>query len=612
MDRNTVVGFLLIFVIMFGFYYMNQPSEKELAQLKHKQDSIARVQKQKAQAVPITGKNDSSTVVKHDTTVSKEMQDRYGVFASAATGKEETFVLENNLIKVFISSKGGRVSSVQLKNYKTYKGEPLFLFQKDSSAFAIQLPVQNRTLSSADFYFVPNGEVNSNHISLRLNGGGDKFIEYNYSLAPDDYMLNFNLHMQGINSLVNSNVNALPLEWKVSVPSTEKSITSERMATTIYYKSTEESDYLSETSDKKEDVEEPVKWIGFKHQFFTSVLISEKDLVKPVLETNTPKGSMKYVRHLAAFTEIPFTAATADFSNDFKFYFGPNHYKTLKRYGLGLEYQVPLGWGIFGWVNKFLVIPVFNLLSSTGMNYGLIILLLTIMIKLILLPLTYKAYLSQAKMKVLKPEMDEINNRMGSEEPLKKQQEIMSLYKKAGVNPLGGCLPMVLQMPILIAMFRFFPSSLELRQQKFLWADDLSSYDSVWNFGFNIPFYGDHVSLFTLLMTISTIIYTRMNSQMTGAGGSKEQQLQMKIIMYVMPIIFLGVFNNYSAALSYYYFLANVITFAQQYLFRLLVNEDEIHRKIQENKLKISTGKKSSFQQRLEEMAKARANKGKK
>jgi YidC/Oxa1 family membrane protein insertase len=282
------------------------------------------------------------------------------------------------------------------------------------------------------------------------------------------------------------------------------------------------------------------------------------------------------------------------------FYFAPNHYQTLKSYELGMEKLVPLGWGIFGWVNKFLVIPIFNFLNQFDLNYGIIILILTIVIKLMLLPLTYKAYLSTAKMKVLKPEVEEIQAKH-KEDPMKSQQEMMAMYRKAGVNPLGGCLPMLLQMPILIAMFRFFPASIELRQESFLWADDLSTYDSILNLPFTIPFYGDHVSLFTILMTVSTIIYTHMNMQMTA------QNPQMKWIMYLMPVMFLGIFNNFSSGLSYYYFLANVISFGQQYLFKLAVNEDAIHAKIQENKKKPQT--KSKFQQKLEQMAKDRGMK---
>jgi YidC/Oxa1 family membrane protein insertase len=287
-------------------------------------------------------------------------------------------------------------------------------------------------------------------------------------------------------------------------------------------------------------------------------------------------------------------------------YFGPTRYKTLKKYDLDLERQIPLGWSspyILGWINRFAVIPVFNLLESTGLNYGIIILILTILLKIVLFPIAYKTYMSSAKMRVLKPEIDEINKRIPKEKTMERQQATMSLYKKAGVNPLAGCIPMLLQMPILIALYRFFPASIELRQQSFLWATDLSTYDSVLNLGFNIPMYGDHISLFTLLMTISTIIYTKVNNQLMG---TQQQMPGMKVMMYLMPVMFLGFFNNFAAGLSYYYFLANMLTFLQMWIIRRSVDEAAIHRQIQENKKKPDTKKKSGFQKRLEYMAKQR------
>ena len=305
---------------------------------------------------------------------------------------------------------------------------------------------------------------------------------------------------------------------------------------------------------------------------------------------------MTKVKTLSATFSLPYDRKPSQ-SYGMRFYFGPNHYQTLKKIDdLNLEKLIPLGWGIFGWVNRFLVIPTFNFLDSFNINYGIIILLLTILVRILILPLTYGSFKSQAKMKVLAPEMAEINEKF-KDDAMKKQQEVMSLYRKAGVNPLGGCIPGLLQLPILIAMFRFFPSSIELRQQSFLWATDLSTYDSILNLPFTIPFYGDHVSLFTLLMTVSTLIYTRMNMQMTAATNP-----QMKWMMYLMPIMFLGFFNNYSAGLSYYYFLSNIIGFGQQYLFKAFLDENKIHAQIQENKKK--PVKKSSFQQRLEQMSK--------
>ena len=306
----------------------------------------------------------------------------------------------------------------------------------------------------------------------------------------------------------------------------------------------------------------------------------------------------KLILSLTAAFSLPYDRKPVQTYN-MRFYFGPNNYQDLKKIdNLHLEKLIPLGWGIFGWVNQFLVIPTFHFLDGFNMNYGLIILILTILVRIIILPLTYGSFKSQAKMKVLQPEMAEINEKFGSD-PMKKQQETMALYRKAGVNPLGGCIPGLLQLPILIAMFRFFPSSIELRQQSFLWAHDLSTYDSILDLPFHIPAYGSHVSLFTLLMTVSTIIYTKMNMQMTAATNP-----QMKWMMYLMPILFLGFFNNYSAGLSYYYFLSNVFGFGQQYLFKAFLDEDKIHAQIQENKKK--PVKKSNFQARLEQMAKDR------
>jgi YidC/Oxa1 family membrane protein insertase len=306
------------------------------------------------------------------------------------------------------------------------------------------------------------------------------------------------------------------------------------------------------------------------------------------------------IMQMAAELTVPYSHKN-DEQFGMKFYFGPNHYQTLKKMNLGLEKQIQLGWSIFSWVNRFLVIPIFNFLDSLNINYGIIILILTIIVRILLLPLTYTSFLSQAKMRVLKPEIDELNAKY-ADEPVKKQQEQMAFYRRAGVNPLGGCIPGLLQLPILIAMFNFFPSSIELRQEHFLWAKDLSTYDSILDLPFNIPFYGSHVSLFTLLMTASTLLFTKLNAQMTSAANP-----QMKWMMYLMPIFFLGIFNSYSAGLSYYYFLSNMFGLGQQYLFLYFVDEEKIHRKLQENKKRPQT--KSNFQKRLEKMAKERGYK---
>ncbi len=628
MDKNSIIGLALIAAILIGFSVFNSPSKEELAVVKRKNDSIAAVaklaEKEKQQVqlrtevlktvadtLKDTLSNDTTSILAASVKDSlKEVNQKniYGAFYQSVDGKDETITIENELMKVGISSKGGRIRSVELKKYTTFDKKPLFLVEPDSSKFGLSFISQNRIYNTDSLYFKAQSEGftitgdTKKAFAMRLYAGDNKYIEYQYKLSGNNYMLDFNINIVGMQEVIAANSTGLDLNWSQKAMKHEKGHKGEQDASTIYYKHfDDEVDYLSEMKDEKESIPTKLKWVAFKQQFFTSVLVSKTGFEKPTdIETIGLPYSKKYVKSMSASLSLPYGHQASE-SIEMSMYFGPNHYKTLKQYDLALEKQIPLGWGIFGWVNRFCVIPVFNFLSGFNLNYGIIILILTVLIKIVLLPLTYKAYLSTAKMKVLKPEVDEINLKFGTDDPMKKQQTVMALYRKAGVNPLGGCLPMLLQMPILIAMFRFFPSSIELRQQPFLWATDLSTYDSIYNFGFEIPFYGDHVSLFTLLMTVSTIIYTRMNNQLTG---DNPQMAQMKWIMYLMPIVFLGVFNNYAAGLSYYYFLANMLTFGQQWLIKRFVDEDAIHRKIQENKKKPESAKKSSFQQKLETMAK--------
>ena len=411
-------------------------------------------------------------------------------------------------------------------------------------------------------------------------------------------LVDYNINLSAIDELIKNN--KMYLDWQMKTPQTEKSKSNQEMYTGIYYQSLSDKynwEYLGYSSDKIEETENKVSSVVFQQQFFSSILIYKDGFLKESTLASTKEENSKYIKNLSAKLELE-----KNDKLDFQFYFGPNHYKQLQTYNQNFETIIPLGWGIFGWVNKYIIINIFDFLSQFFDNYGLIILILTIIIKLALSPFTYKAYLSQAKMKVLKPEIDKITEK--SKDKMKAQQETMSLYRKAGVNPMGGCLPMLFQFPILIAMFRFFPASIELRQESFLWATDLSSYDSIYDFpnGFEIPFYGDNISLFTLLMTISTILYTRMNSQMTTGPMA-----QMKWMMYLMPIMFLGFFNNYASALCYYYFLANMFTFSQQYFMKKLINEDAILAQLEENKKKPK--KKSNFQKKLEEMQKRQEQK---
>jgi YidC/Oxa1 family membrane protein insertase len=622
MDRNSVIGLLLIGLILIGFSIWNQPSTEELEALRKYEDSVAAATKtpekqaatQGTSLSPVSETTETAPAVAAlpgDSTVSSDslqtlrLIQEYGDFYTGAQGEEKLFTLENDVLKITFTSRGGKVKNAELKNYKTHALTPLKLFGGDSTVFGLNFFSQNRTISTNSLYFNEVSKTDTS-VTFRLNAGTGRFVEYRYSLPKEGYRLAYNIKLEGLNSLIAPNTNFIGLDWKQEIEQLEQSVQNERNASTIFFKyPDEDADYLSETSSEEETLSTKVKWISFKQQYFNVTLIANETFEKPTrISTFHPESEDIRVKNMQASFTLPYSHKQTE-QIGLSFYFGPNHYQTLKKQELGMEKIVKLGWGIFGWVNRFLVIPIFNFLNKFDMNYGIIILILTIAIKLLLLPLTFKAYISTAKMKVLKPEMEEIQAKH-KDDPMKSQQELMGLYRKAGVSPFGGCLPMLLQLPILIAMFNFFPSSIELRQESFLWAHDLSTYDSILDLPFNIPFYGSHVSLFTILMTVSTILYTHLNSQMTAMNPS------MKWMMYLMPLMFLGIFNNYSAGLSYYYFLANMISFGQQFLFRKTVDEDALHRKIQENKKRPQAQTKSKFQQRLEQMAKERQAQGKK
>lgn len=619
MDKNTIIGISLIVVIMVVFTFLNQPSQEEIAAMKHKRDSIARIDSIK-NTVMVKNKdlqNDSTQTALTETpetltdsAKAERLKSAYGAFSPAANGEQELITLENDKFIIKLTTLGGRVYSVRLKDYQTYDSLPLMLFDGDTNVFKLNIPHANRNISTGDLYFQPTGDpivvtgTDSASISMRAMADNGGYIEYVYKLYGNKYLVDFDINFVGLNGIVDNSADKIKFDWAARIPRQEKSLSNERLATSVYYKILgDDVDNVSESSDDKEEtLDEKPRWIAFKQQFFTSVIISKDGFATGAnVHSKYTEEHTDYVKDLSANFSLPYQSADK-VSYDLALFYGPMHYQTLKKYKLDMEDMLPLGWGIFGWINKFAVIPVFNFLDGFNMNYGIIILILTILLKLILLPIAYKSYMSSAKMKVLKPEIAELNKQYEGKEAMEKQQALMALYRKAGVNPLAGCVPALLQMPILIAMFRFFPSSIELRQQSFLWATDLSSYDSIYDLPFTIPFYGDHVSLFTLLMTVTTIIYTRMNSNMMGGGGSDAMAQQMKWMMYLMPIMFLGFFNSYAAGLSYYYFLANIITFSQQFIFTKLVNEKAILAKIEENKKKPK--KESGFQKKLEEMAK--------
>jgi len=505
---------------------------------------------------------------------------------------------------------------------------PLVLFTKESSHFNLLL--NDDGLGSRDLYFEPvfkNGDAGDSlfvgkgkkvTLAMRVypndkagNIDKNKYLEFEYVFNGDDYMINFNLNMNRVNDVVAPGYNEMFLNWDAVLTRKERDAEQERKHTTIYYKyKGDKVDYLGEMKEEdSEEIETKLRWVSFKQQFFAATLISDEGFNRGKLHEKVDKNLEKinpdYLETMNTELSIPLSGSDLE-SFKMRWYFGPTKFNILKKYDLELERQIPLGWGFFllGWINKYAVIPVFDFLSGFGWNYGIIILVLTVLIKLVLFPIAYKTYVSSAKMRVLKPEIDEISKKYPKkEDAMKKQQATMALYKKVGVNPMAGCVPMLLQMPILIALFRFFPASIELRQQGFLWATDLSSYDSIYSWSTHIPilstFYGNHISLFTLLMTVTTIFYTRMNNQMMG---SNNQMPGMKTVMYIMPIMFLGFFNNYASGLSYYYFLANMFTFGQMFVIRKLIDEDKIRKQLLANKKK--PVKKSKLQKKLEEAAK--------
>ena len=588
-DKNSLIGLLLMgfILIIFNTYFFPQmevePAQQEPTAVTT-QDTKATLQQNDTEII-------ADAII--DSIINQQQINQYGVFANAAMGAEEESFLENDKLKITFSNKGGRITSVLLKEFETYDSLPLQLFDADSSRLNLQFST-GKAIETSELYFESKNEGNS--MSMKLLVDANHYIEYVYTIY-DDYLIDFDINLVGMEKLIPSGVNYMNLQWQMKTPQTEKSKSNQDMYTGLQYQysADDEVDYLSFTSSDEEKIKSKLNWVAFKQQFFSCIFIAKDGFEKPTYLSSEKKGNSKYIKDLSAQFELPYKHKNNEQLN-FQFYFGPNHYKILKSYNAGFEELIPLGWGIFGWVNQYIIINIFDFLSKYMSNYGLIILLLTIIIKLALSPFTYKAYLSQAKMKVLKPEIDKISEKHKKKDPMKVQQETMALYRKAGVNPMGGCLPMLFQFPILIAMFRFFPASIELRQKSFLWADDLSSYDSIMSLPFEIPFYGAHVSLFTLLMAVSTILYTRMNTQAMGG-----QMAQMKWMMYLMPVMFLGFFNNYASALSYYYFLANMFTFGQQFFMKRFIDEDAILAQIEANKKKPAKPK-SKFQKKLEEM----------
>ncbi|RLJ80713.1 membrane protein insertase YidC [Pedobacter alluvionis] len=591
MDRNTFTGLFLIMIILAGSFYFLKPNEAEVKREQVRIDSTKRADSLKKIGVsPIQKDTTKTAAIANPAVDSLALK---GPFGTALTGTEANTVLENEKLLITLSNKGGKITSVEVKGQKTFTGKPLILFAGSENKFGLNLNVAGKVINTNDLYFTSTKTGNT--VTMRANYGANAYVEYVYDLKALSNNVAFNVNLVGLQQVIAGNT--IGLNWSTILLQQEKSLDSEHRYSTPYYKYLDgDVNHLSVSKDEKEELSKgKIQWFSFKQHFFSASLISKQAFEKGSLEVKIPTAPGQ-VKFYDANMQLPY-AHTANQAYEMEFYFGTNKFSALKAQGYDLEQQVDMGYWPLKYINRFIVLPVFNFLNSFGWNYGLIILVLTILLKLALSPLTYKSYLSMAKMRVLKPEMDEIKAKVGEDNPTLVQQEYLKLYKKAGVNPLGGCLPMVLQLPLVMAFFFFFPNLFELRGESFLWMKDLSTYDEFIKFGVKIPQIGDHLSLMCVLMTISTLIMTYFNNQVSGATG------QMKYIGYIMPVIFLGVLNSYPAGLNYYYFLANLMTFGQQFLIRKMVDDDKIHALIQQNKARPADEKKkkSKFQQRLDD-----------
>ncbi|HHU47669.1 MAG TPA: membrane protein insertase YidC [Bacteroidales bacterium] len=633
MDKNTIIGLILIFGLVMGFSFYNNSKIKKERELKE-QKLLEQIKEE--------GFSDTTTIHINDSIkdasiiISDVNENKKNNFLAAGPfyypeNEVADYAVETNVAKYTFASQGGYIKSIELKNIYEYTPKdsarkPLVLFQNENSTMSIDLQMlDQRILQTKNLFFTTQLEdtlkVTGNDkksLSLRLfplkstslddnstQIDSNSYIEYLYTFSANDYKFSYQVRFVNMSAYLYPN-RSYTLDWNANLTNFEKNYEYEKNITTIYYMDNlEKVSKLNEKKSEKKDFSTELKWISYKQQFFTSIIIADSGSFSGgLLQVSLPdKNEKKILKDCDA--ALDFKMPNIDNSQfNLSLYFGPNQYKLLKQYDLNLERQVPLGWSfLLHWINRLAVIPIFNWLEAYGLSYGIIILILTIILKLVLFPVAYKTYLSSARMRVLKPEIEEITARYPKQEDaMKKQQATMALYRKAGINPMAGCLPMLLQMPILIAFFRFFPSAYELRQQPFLWAEDLSTYDSILDFSFNIPFYGDHVSLFTLLMTIATLVYTWLNNKLMSPAGGGDQARMMKIMMYFMPILFLGLFNSFPSALTYYYLLVNLITFLQMWIFRMTVNEKKIRQKIQVQMSKPM--KKSKWQQRLEDLQK--------
>ena len=620
MDKNTIIGFVLMIAVVIGFSWFTQPSAEEIQAQQRYNDSIAAVEA--ARALEIAAWQEQADAqaqaalanievdsLSADSLHKAELLAQYGAFATVAEGEEQTITLENNVVALEFSSQGGYLRKATLKDYKNYTGKDttnVVLFQENDNHHGFIFKTGARIIDTQSLYFTPTATDSTVDMTLNLAGGAKWNVRY--TLPKDSYRLQMEITQKDMQKVIPQNIVNLDMYWDLKMPRQEKGRMFEQNNSALYYKYVgDDVDKLREKGDQDKYIKTSLKWIGYKDQFFTSAFIADNNFNEAFLVTEDLDKDPIYLKKFHSEALIDYTSSNTHVGN-FSFFLGPNDYKLFRSYDKGadkedrldLDRVIPLGWPLFRWINTLIIINVFDFLSKFISNYGLIIFLLTVFIKLILFPFTYKSYKSQAKMRVIQPQMQALNEKYPNpEDAMKKQNAMMELYNKAGVNPMGGCLPMLLQMPILVAMFSFFPSSIELRGESFLWAKDLSSYDAIVEWDTYIPLisntFGNHISLFCLLMTITNILYTKVTMDQSGQNTMPG----MKWMMYLMPLMFLFFFNNYAAGLSYYYFLSLLITIIQTWAFRKFVDEKKVLAQMEANAKK--PRKKSGFMARLEE-----------
>ena len=643
MDKKTILGIVVVAVLFLGFAYVNtkqqEKYQQEMAAWQAYQDSVAAASRPAVPAADSAagGVAESAVAAFGEATAPEAAADMaetvrqrriaaMGEYLTAAQEAEpEEFTVENEVMTVRFSTRGGQITGVTLKDYTKYaprgqRDQLIELMDPASARFDMSFYVKNGLnnvkVNTMDYVFRAEPVEtagDARRVTMRLAVAENAWLEYEYLIynkqAPErDYLVDFNVRLVNMAPQM-ANQTLIGIDWSNVSYQNEKGFQNENMYTTLAYRFPGESSIeelgMSDGA-KSKSVSTAVNWVAFKQQFFSSVFIAPQNVSSANMAFDTAAPGSELLKSFSVQMAVPYSAQVEGY--DFAFYFGPNKYAILKKVtdnngaDLHMERLIPLGWGIFGWVNRWCVIPVFDFLRNYIGSFGIIILILVILVKLVISPLTYKSYVSMAKMRLIKPQVDELNKKYPKkEDAMKKQQATMELYKKAGINPMGGCIPMLIQLPILIAMFRFFPASIELREQPFLWADDLSSYDSIVNLPFSIPFYGDHVSLFALLMAVSLFGYSYFNYQQTAS--SQPQMAGMKFMMvYMMPIMMLLWFNSYSSGLCYYYLLSNLFTIGQTLVIRRIVDDEKIHAVMQANAARKSKGKKSKFQQRYEEL----------